>query len=256
MDRRRFVAGVATGGIAGLAGCGAGSATRRPPRVPEEQLESGGWVQTDRLSRQLFEREFAGRTVTAEAVTRLFEDRQLSESISEKSLGQVQGTLAQLFATRAVADPNVADLPGGVGRDELVAQVRSRAEERFKRRLSSAGLEDVGEVGRESMSVETGETAERTDYEATFAIDSLTFPVSDGQAIEIEGAALTVRGHLAVWIHGDGILISGGAYPGENFRREVDEQLSSAISVSVEVDMGLTPAAYRSELLGLIRQVS
>lgn len=256
MNRRRFVTGVAAGGIAGLAGCGAGSATKRPPRVPDDRLEEGGWVQTDQLSRRLFERDIGGRTVTADAVTRLFEDRRLSQRIAEKSLEQVQATLAQFFATRVVTDPNIANLPGGIGRDELVSQTRSRAESQFKGRLASAGLEDVRKVGEESMTVETGETAERTDYEAAFAIDSIRFPVTEEETLTVEGGALTVRGHLAVWIHDDGIFVSGGAYPGENFRREVDKQLSSAINVSVEVDMGLEPDAYRSELLGLVRRVS
>ncbi len=50
--------------------------------------------------------------------------------------------------------------------------------------------------------------------------------------------------------------MAGGAYPAENFARVTEADLSDAISVTIDVDLGLTPDAYREELFELVRNVA
>lgn len=254
MDRRAFIGGLATAGVAAFAGCSA-EAAERPPQVPGGRLDDEGWAEVNSFDERLFEREFAGQTVTADGMGVVYEDEALAQEIAEKSLNQVEGTLAQFFATRVTTDPNITGIPGGIGRDEIVAQVRDQTESAFAGRLEAAGLTGVEKTGEAELEVATGETAQRSDFEARFTVGNLSFPVTEDRAITIEGTELLVEGIFAVWIHDDAILVSGGAFPAENFQRSVDEQLSAAIDVSVDIDMGLTPEAYREEVLGLIRRV-
>ena len=75
------------------------------------------------------------------------------------------------------------------------------------------------------------------------------------EPITIEGGEIPVAGHLAAWIADDSVLVTGGAYPAANFARQVTESPSAAIDLSVDIDLGLTPDAYRAELFDLMRRV-
>lgn len=256
MDRRTFIAALGTATTASLAGCGSASATPRPPNVPEERIESGGWERQDRMQETVLEREFPGGiTLTATATTELYEDAQLAAEIEEKTLGQISGQMAMFFASRVTMSPNLADLPAGVGQKEIVDQVSTQSRATFESQLRNVGLQDVSQESTGQMEVGTGETADTTTYTAVFPFDSITFPVTDSEQIEIEGGEMSVAGELAVWIHDGGINVAGGAYPSENFAESVQRDLSSAISVSVDIDLGLTPDEYAAEVDSLVKAV-
>lgn len=254
MNRRAFLGAAAVAGLGTVAGCVA-SASTRPPRVPTSKLEAGGWGLVEEDSRTVFEDTYGGVSVTAEAASVLYADEQLAADLKEKTLGQVDGQFATFFATRVTFDPNFADLPGGVGVQELVDRTEQSAREQFEARLREAGLTDVSKTGEGTLEVDTGETASRTDYEAAFPFEGFSFPLSEDQAIEVEAGELPVAGRLAVWVHDGAVLIAGGAYPAENFTKHVERDLSSAVTVSVDVDLGLEPDALESEVLGLVTAV-
>lgn len=253
MDRRTFLSTTAGAGLVASAGCTA-SATKRPPKLDETAM-GDGWEQTDQQSQTIFEQSYEGVTVTASASTRLFENTGLATAVQEKTLGEVEGQFASFFATRVTFDPNLAGLPAGVGLDQLLEQTESAARETFQSRLSGVGLVNVEVTGEGTFDVDSGETARRTDVAATFVVDDIEFPLRERQTIAIEGGAVDVAGTLAVWPHDDAVLVAGGAYPATNFERQVERELSEAIHVSVDVDMGLTPSAYREELLGMLAGV-
>lgn len=253
MDRRTFISTSVGVGLAATAGCTA-SATQRPPRVPEEDLQDG-WELTAEENRPVFERSIEGVTVTATATTKLYENAGLAADVREKAMGRIDGQFGSFFATRVTFDPNLAGLPAGVGVDELVDQTEASARETFEKRLGEAGLTNVEQTGEGTFEVATGETARRTDFTAAFAFEDLAFPVTEDQTVTVAGGAIDVTGTMAVWSHDDAVLVAGGAYPAANVERHVERDLSEAIHVSVDVDMGLTPSAYREELLGLVRRV-
>lgn len=256
MRRRAFIGSAAAAGLAGLAGCSASAAPPKP-RVPEERLSEGGWVQTDSVSREVFESEFAGVTVTAIAETLIYEDAALAAEVENKTLGAVSSQQAMFFATRVRFDPNLTDLPAGVGRQEIVDRTEEETRASFRQRLEDAGLTNIEQTGTGTFDPATTDaTARRTDYAATFAFEDMEFPVSDDRTVTVEGGDIGVAGLIAVWATSDSVLITGGAHPAENFTRDTKKNVSDAITVAVEIDLGLTPGAYREELTGLMANVS
>ncbi|MDS0299924.1 DUF6517 family protein [Halogeometricum sp. S1BR25-6] len=257
--RRAFLGLAAAAGTAALAGCsgasGAVSAARRPPAVPEGRLSEGGWERMDDVTQDpAFEQDAGPVTVTASTRTLLYEDAGLRTEIEEKTLGQASGQFATFFASRVTFDPDLTSLPAGAGRKELLEQVESQSRAQFEARLKEAGLAPVEQVGTGSFDVASGASARLTEYEATYAFEGFSVNVG-AEPITIEGGEIPVAGHLAAWIASDSVLVAGGAYPAANFAREVTESPSAAIDLSVDIDLGLTPEAYREELFGLMRRV-
>lgn len=256
MHRRRFVAATAAAGLAGLAGCSSASGSLAPPEIPESLLEEGGWKQQSKRQATIFERSFVGVEVSADAYTRLFEDVGLRQEIAEKTLGQVTGQFSLFSATRVNFDPNIDNLPAGIGQDRLLDETEKSASDQFAAEMRNAGLENVQQTDSGTIDVDTGEEARLLSFTAEYPFDTITFPVTEDRTITVEGDAVAVDGDLAVWHHGDFVLVAGGAYPGENFARSIQKELSSAITVSVDLDLGLTPDVYREEVRGLIRATS
>ncbi|SHG67653.1 twin-arginine translocation signal domain-containing protein [Halobaculum gomorrense] len=254
MDRRRFLAGAAAAGVAGLAGCGTASGTVRPPSLPEDRLDEGGWERTRTDTREVLSRTVAGVDVTATAVTRVYDDAALRAAVSEKTLGALDAPLSNVFASRIAFSPNLAEIPLESAREELAARAGAVARDQFESQLSSAGLTDISASDAGTLTVETGEDASLTEYSAAFSFDALSFDVR-GETVTVEGGSAAVEGLLASWIHDGGLLIAGGAYPAESFARTVEQDLSGAITVTVDVDLGLTPDAYRDEVRGIVTHV-
>ncbi|MFC7097009.1 DUF6517 family protein [Halobaculum marinum] len=254
MDRRRFLAGAAAAGVAGLAGCGTASGAIRPPELPKRRLDEGGWERTTADTEEVFSRTVAGTDVSATAVTRVFDDVALRSDVSEKTLGALDAPLSNFFAARIAFTPNLADVPIESAREELAARAGEVAAGQFEAQLEAAGLSDVSASDGGTLTVETGEEASLTAYNAAFEFDAISFEVR-GETITIEGGSVDVEGLLATWVHDGGLLLSGGAYPAENFARTVEKELSDAITVSVDVDLGLEPETYAEEVTGLLKRV-
>ncbi|ELY27396.1 hypothetical protein C499_10044 [Halogeometricum borinquense DSM 11551] len=257
--RRAFLGLAAVTGVSALAGCsgtgGTVSAARRPPTVPEEQLKSGGWEQVDDVTQDpAFEQDLGPVTMTAATRTRLYEDTELRAEIADKTLGQAATQFATFFATRVTFDPDLTSLPAGAGQKELLDQVESQSRTQFRNRLKEAGLKPVEQVGTGTFDVASGTSARLTEYEASYSFEGFSVNVGT-EDITIEGGEISVAGHLAAWIADNSVLVAGGAYPAENFARSVTKNPSDAIELSVDIDLGLTPKAYRKELFGLMRQV-
>ncbi|KAB1193122.1 hypothetical protein GJR96_06565 [Haloferax sp. MBLA0076] len=258
IGRRTYLGVAASAGLAGLAGCSSGStasAARGPPKVPVSKLEDGGWEQVDEQTRDpAFEESFGPVSVSAAFRTLVFEDVELATELKEKTLGQAEGQFSMFFATRVTLDPSLATIPDAA-RDPVVEQVETQARAQFESQLESAGLSDIEQASTGSMTVETGESARVTNYTASFPFEGITFPLTDEKQIAIEGKKLGVSGFLAVWEHDGSILVAGGAHPGENLDLGVTKEPTSAIEVSVDIDLGLTPDAYREELRSLVTAV-
>lgn len=255
MQRRDVLTAAGTGALAALAGCTGALGSVAPPAVPADQLESGGWKQQSESEESVFEESYGPVTVEAKAHTLMYSDVDLRRDIKKKTLDRVDGRMAIFSATRIQFSPNLADLPGDIATDQIVGQTADAAREQFRAEMNDAGLENVEKGSTGTMEVDTGETADTTQYEATFPFSDVEFPVTDDRTVTIEGEPLTVEGELAVWSHGDSVLVAGGAFPAENVDKTVTDELSSAITVSVDIDLGLDPAAIREEMLSLISAV-
>lgn len=254
MERRRFLLAAGAGTIASLAGCQTAVGAVAPPQVPTERLEAGGWTkQSEVTDETVFEEAFGPVTVEAKASSVAYEDTELAARVREDTLGAIDATLALFTATRIDLAPSVDEL--GPVQGEVRSRIEETAKEQLRAELRSAGLEDVEQTETGSLEVAGGAEANRTEFTATYPVQDIEFPVRADQTLTIEGGGLAVDALLAVWAANGYYLVAGGAYPAENYARTETEALSDAISVSVEVDLGLTPEAYREELLGLVTGV-
>jgi hypothetical protein len=260
MDRRRFLGAASLAGTVGLAGCGfIGNALGKvpPPDVSGQQLEAGGWTESEEESGTVFTEEYAAGTVTARGHTIRYQDEALRREIAEKTLGSVTGQLSVFFATRIEFDPELDNLPLGIGREEVLSRTKASAKSDFETEMEADGLVDIEVLGESTLEVDTGETADLVRYGATYPVDDFGFTVTGGETITLEGQPVPVRGWLAVWYNDDveSTLVSGAVHAAENYTDTIEKELSAALDMTLEIDLGLTPEAYREEAFGLMRSV-
>lgn len=254
MDRRRFLLAAGASGLATLAGCQTAVGAVAPPQVPTEDLQSGGWTKQSEVTDEgVFEESFGPVTVEARASSVAYEDTELATTVREDTLGAVDATLALFTATRIDVVPSVDEL--GPVQGEVRSRIEASAREQLRGELEAAGLENVERSGTGTLEVAGGADANLTEYTATYPVGDIVFPVTADRSLTIEGGALSISALLAAWAADGHYLVSGGAFPAENFATSETAELSDAISVDVEVDLGLTPEAYREEVLDLITGV-
>ncbi|MFC6797950.1 hypothetical protein [Haladaptatus sp. DYSN1] len=255
MNRRMFLGITAGVGLASLAGCGSVLATVPAPEVSKDKLEAGGWKLIDERDGNLFTERYSGATVSAAAHTLTFEDRALADTLAERTLDTVDAQMAVFFAGRVDFSPDLDDLPAAVGRKEVMEQVKQNAKADFETRLEDAGLTDISEGEATTFTPDTGETGELVEYTARFPFEGFTFDVTTEKSVAISGGDIAITGWLAIWHHGDSTLVAGGAAPAENYAESLTEELSSGVSVTVDIDLGLEPDAYSEEIFSLMRSV-
>ncbi len=256
MRRRAFLAAAAGAGAVTLAGCSTASGEVSPPSLPNDRLDELGYVEIDQEQETVFEEEYAGIELTASAHTLVYEDRELTEDVAERTLGLVEGPLATFFATRVGFSPEIDDLPGGVGRSQILEEVEKSSKDSFRVQMESYGIENIEEVGEGTLETDSGVDADLTEFTGVFPFDGFAFPVTDDHAVEIDADNVSVDGWLAVWFDGDDTLVAGGVHPAESFEENVSESLSSGIDVEIDVDMGMEPDRYREEIHSLMKAVT
>jgi len=251
MNRRKYLATAAGTGLAALAGCSTAVGEVAPPSVPEDQLEEEGWEQTDENQRTVFEKEYGPVTVTAKSHSLTYSDTALRGDVREKTLGEVDTQMAVFSATHIDFGPDLNNLPANVGRKEILDQTEQSAREQFVGRMNDAGIEDVSQTETGTIEVKNGD-ASHTVYEGRKPIPEMTASVPGDETVTVDLDDVAIAGELAVWNDGDYVLVGGGAYPAENVADNVDRELSDAISVSMDIDLGLTPDGYQEEVRNLI----
>ena len=123
---------------------------------------------------------------------------------------------------------------------------------KIEQQMEAQGLTDIEKTGEGTIDIDTGETAETTELSAVYPFEGISFDVTETEAVEIPPSDIDIAAMFAVWHHGDFVVISGGAYPAQNFDETVESDLSDGITVSVDVDLGLRPDAYRTEVRNLV----
>lgn len=258
MERRTLLklggASIAAGGLTGLSGCMSAAGESPPPAVPEDRLAQNGWEKQEDETQEVFNESYGPVTVSATAHTLAYADTQLAADLKEKTLGAINAPANMFFASRVTFNPDIDDLPAGVGQKEINERIRTHADQSIRDRMKDSGLQDISKVGTKQLEMQTGETVDATQYEATFVYDSFSYSVKD-QSITVPSGELTITGWLAVWNHDGDSLIAGGAHPAENVAFTEQKQLTEAVNITLDVDLGLTPQQYRDEILGYITSV-
>lgn len=274
ITRRQALAGggvlVGVGALLGISHVLRGPAFVEPT-VPEETLRNDGWTRVDETREVVLEDSAGPLAVQANAVTVRWEDGALVEKIRDAEVtveafgltrtqplgnlvgSEFGGSMGAFAATKIDVTPHVDELPGGLGRAEVMNPVRTQARESFEEQLREAGLEDVSRAGTRTLEIDTGETADVFEYDATFPFEATTVDV-DGGSVRIPSTGIDVAGYLAVWHDGVNVLIAAGAHPDENHADTVTDTVRGE-TVTVSFDLGLRPARMREDLLGYMAAV-
>lgn len=252
MDRRSFLASVVTAGAAALAGCTASAEDVPPPEATADAFDDR-WELIDSTGRTVFEESYGGVSLVATEHRVTYEQRALRERTAENTLDRVDTPLALFFATRIDFTPSIDSVP--VAHGEIMDRIEEESKESFEGQLRDSGLEDVREVGEGTFHTDTGHDADRFEYAATAPLDGFSFDLAEDRGIELDLDGLGIAGELAVWHDGDDALVAGGIHPGENVDERIEDDLTPAIDVTVEIDMGFEPARYEEELLAIMRSV-
>lgn len=274
LTRRQAIAG--GGGLIVLLGAGVGvSHVLRParavqPTVPADELEENGWVRIDQTVETVLD-DAGPVTVEAIASTLRYENEGLKTDIQDTPVtieyrGQTTtGTLGDYLgeafdqsmgvfaATKIDLTPHVDELPGGLGRAEVMDPVLTQARAQFEGQLSDAGLEDVRQVGSDTIEVETGQAAEFFEYRASFTFEKMDATLQ-GTTITIPGDEIEIAGYLAVWHNGRNVLVAAGAHPNENYANTITETVQGE-ELTVSFDLDLSPSSLREEVQGYMRRV-
>lgn len=266
MRRRAYLASLAGVSTATLAGCasidgtGGADASVPPPSVPERRLDRGGWVLAANPAPEQVYRQSMGSVgvVTATENTVAYEDEALRERLRADTLGEFPAdgdALRVFFASRVeIEAPGNTDAWPVVG-EAVFDGVRSVAAEQFVSELRANGVEDVTATGADRLAIDSGEQAEVTRFAGEYRYQELSIPVTRERSLTFPDGTVAVEGVLAAWRRQGRILLAGGAFPAESFDRQLSGDLTDAIAVTVDVDLGLEPDRYRSELYDLLRGV-
>lgn len=256
LKRRHFLAASVAVGVSSIATAPAWlSSTQPSPPTFDTQSVGEKWEQLSSEESVAFENSYGPLTVTATQQTVMLENVQLRTELRERTLGNFDAQISIAFATRVDIDPKADDLPANIGREEVMTRITEQGQRGFKRQLLENDINDIQTVGKTVL--ETGQSGPvaATKYEGTYAFDAIKFTVTDEASITIPGDELTVNGLLATWHDGTSPIIAGGVYPGENFVETVQESLTDAIDVRLDIDLGLTPSEYRENLVSLVGSV-
>ena len=234
LTRRRLLAAGATAGAIATAGClGTREGAVPAPVVTDDRIDED-WRLIDESAGTVFEETVGPVTIRALERTLVYEYVDLAEALAETF--DAEGSPTVFFATRIDLRPAIDRLPGGIGFERLMEEVRPAAEEAFRQQLRESGLENVTLEETDTATVASGHTATTALFTADFPIEGET-PLPDGSTESIDGV-LEVEARLGVWHDGTDVMLSGGAYPTE----PVSEVLSRSLPDGVDADLVLDEA--------------
>ena len=275
LTRRRALIGAGLAGV-GAVGYALLSILNPPnaprPVLPADEMESDGWVETGGEGAPVADMRVGPLTVRTLANTVQYGNRGLLDAVRDREVTiEVAGQtvtrslaeaapealdqyLAIFVASRIDLGPDVDDLPLGIGRAEVMDQARIAAQASFEQTMADAGLQNVSSTGSGTLDVATGETATLDRYRADFPFEGGTVSAL-GQEFDVPSTALEMAGYLAVWHHEDWIMVAAGAHPAANYTDTAERELETGGTATISLDLGLTPADYREEMLGYVRQL-
>lgn len=272
MQRRQFLGSAVAVGSLAAAGC-VGHADAQPATQPEPEPEPGADVEGAPDAPQVPMEEFdpgwtvdsgrsgfftdSARGITTRGTTVAYVDEGLAEEVREQTLDAAVGDLRYFFASRIDYEPAVDNLPFGFGRRLVLDATASNARDRFEAGLAEGGLEDIERRETGSITTDDGSSADLFAYDATYPFEGFDFEAGDSE-IFVEGQPVAAEGLLAVWYSKpvQSTFVAGAVNPAENYEQTVERELTQAVDLTLDIDLGLEPEAYREESLDIIRSVN
>ena len=219
------------------------------PLVPKEKLQQYGYarIDEDETETKIWN---SPEVILIQHLT-IYENSQVREDLKRKTLGMVSESVVLFFAVRADIAPDVDNLP--LVKGYVMKEAEKNAKDYFEQELGKHGLTNIRVVEEREVTVNTGEKARVFVYSAEYKIPPISFDLAQDSSISLDTDSLKVAGILAVWHHGDYIMLAGGAYPAENYVKTFNERITKAIEVTVNINLGLQPEKYEKEIMDLIK---
>ena len=263
MNRRLFLAALATSSTAALAGCLSVTNTSRSEadisvraaEVSGGQLNDNGWQKVAELEQKVLDRDFAFVDIEVYSHTTQYEDMALRRRLREGTMGFFDASVMQFFASRIEVVPAIDEIPFGIGLDTIMGLVQASAESQLKGQMEEQGLNNIREGRTESININNGPQTLLKTYFADFTYPSMEFPVTNDQRIKIPADSLSVWGALSAWKSEDSILVAGGVCPAQEFTESLTKEVTDLITVTIDIDLQLRPEQLQQEIRNLIRTV-
>ena len=215
--------------------------------------ESGGWAIEEDTEERVYEEQQGLVTASGDAYTTTYVKATLQEEVAAETFDAIEQPLVFFFATWVECSPPIHSMPEDSR--TVVEDVDEEARAQFEEDLVANGLRDVELKKRYTTDVATGHVADFSEYTAVYPFDDMEFEVGAGESILLEGGEIEIGVRYAIWTDGEDVFVAGGAFPTENYESETVDQFTDAIEVELEIDLGLEPDAYETELEALLRSV-
>ena len=218
-------------------------------------LKQNGWVRMNESKETVSLGPVEPLELKAYLRTRVYRDAELQREIRENTVGRVDRCLNVFFATRTHIEPEIDNLPFGVGRRQVLGLARTVGCNEFEKRLRERGVKGVKIVESDELVTGTGEKAELDRIHATYDYDCVDVEIADDIGFVIEGGDIDLTGWIGFWHQEGDLFIAGGVYPAEDFEEKISVALTDSIDVDIGVDLDLWPRPYKPEMFNLIRSV-
>lgn len=247
MNRRQVLGAMA--GMTALAGCTDAEADGEYPWPTVGEDARDGWERTAERGTTHEWSRWGIDALTVHERTHTYDYRDLRESISERTDGELDRSFARFVASRLALD--------GIGRrlatpERLADNAMGQIEGRFR----NNGIESIErvEAGEPLPSID----GEIIEYRGSYGVPAFTREIEaygTSRTIDFESGAIAIEGVFGVWKpNAKTAFIAGGAYPSENYTREKSVSLESEtdIEFTTDIDLEIDPASLRERIIALI----
>lgn len=227
-----------------------------PPPVPREEM-AADWERFDVETGTIFASNLLLTDVTGYKHIEKYEHRTLRDTVSELTLDRFpedeETPLMAFFTARIAIRPNVASVP--LLRRAIHGRAAAAIKEQFEADLTDNGLTDIEEGDPGNLDLDPEQFIDLTRYEASFPAPTTEVDLVDDKTLMIDPGEMAVEGALAVWEAEGDLLIAGGAYPAQDFASSIHEQVTDAVGVTLDIELGLEPDAYEATIVGIIESM-
>lgn len=262
-SRRQFLAASAAAGTTAIAGCGGkvetapGEDSNKEVPAPSVDVPDGWKLTTPDSQPVVFDKgKDFGINWTAVGHTNLYENVKLRNRIKQETFERVDRPLMVAFASRVDFFPTYAHLGTRFKQDTIDSNIRSQ----MRSQMEEFGLKEIAYKGE---SQRMGESDPSSYHKWTgkypikeIQIDDVEIPHVQKDSFTIGGQDLTIAGLAAVWKEGTHLLAAGGVYPAEPYGEEEQWDVSGAVHLSLQIEMGFRPNFYKNQIQSIMDSVN
>jgi hypothetical protein len=227
------------------------------PSVDESVLNENGWAHDGTEKDSVTVEIFGPLDLEAYMYTKVFRDAELQSELRDRTLGKLDRKINVFFANRTHIEPEIDNLPLGVGRKQVLWGVKMFARKKFEDRLRQNGVRVTESSKNESVEVDVGARADVELLDCAYEIDGVEVSVTDEERITLGSSIdiVNLAGCVSVWHHEKDIFVAGGVYPTQDIEITQTADLTESIDLKIDIDLDIWPKPYKQEMFELISSV-